>query len=268
MPSSGEKAGVAARLMTGILDLLFPPRCAFCGKLLDEPGEVCAGCRGSLPFREEADTVQRIGENGYRCAVTFYYDGPVREGIRALKFGKKSWRARVFGRYAARTAAERLGGEFDAVTFVPVSRKRNFERGFDQARLLAPGRSRCWKRRGIRGPSPPCMTGRPGRKMYKAHMRSPIRNGCGAADFCCLTMSAPPAAPCPPPRTRFSRRAPRALSAPPWRAAAGRRRMERNRWVNLVNFKKESPGNGLQKLVGLCIMSPLWWQWTRIPASC
>lgn len=144
MPSSGKKAGVAAGLVTGVLDLLFPPRCAFCGRLLDEPGEVCAVCRESLPFREEADIVQRIGENGYRCAVTFYYDGPVREGIRALKFGKKSWRARVFGRYAARTAAERLGGEFDAVTFVPVSRKRNFERGFDQARLLAEEAARLW----------------------------------------------------------------------------------------------------------------------------
>ncbi len=126
------------------LDLLFPPRCAFCGKLLDGPGELCGGCGNSLPFREEEAVVQRIGENSYRCAVTFYYDGPVREGVRGLKFGKKSWRAKVFGRYIARTAAERLSGEFDAVTFVPVSRKRNFERGFDQARLLAEEAARLW----------------------------------------------------------------------------------------------------------------------------
>ena len=64
--------------------------------------------------------------------------------MRALKFGGKSWRAGVFARYIAQTAAEQLGGEFDAVTFVPVSRRRNFERGFDQARLLAMAVGKIW----------------------------------------------------------------------------------------------------------------------------
>ena len=68
----------------------------------------------------------------------------VREGIRALKFGKKSWRAKVFARYVAQAAAERLGGAFDAVTYVPVSLRRNFERGFDQARLLAEETAKIW----------------------------------------------------------------------------------------------------------------------------
>ena len=43
-----------------------------------------------------------------------------------------------------RTAAEYLAGEFDAVTFVPVSLRRNFERGFDQARLLAEEAANIW----------------------------------------------------------------------------------------------------------------------------
>ena len=34
-----------------LLDLLFPPKCVFCGKLL-RPGEreVCAGCAQGLPW--------------------------------------------------------------------------------------------------------------------------------------------------------------------------------------------------------------------------
>lgn len=122
-------------IVPAVLDLLFPPRCAFCGKLL-EKGDVCGECETALPFREEENVLTAIGEGRYPCAVALYYGGPAAAGVKALKFGKKSWRARVFARYIAR-AAERLDGGFDAVTFVPVSLRRNFERGFDQARLLA-----------------------------------------------------------------------------------------------------------------------------------
>lgn len=126
-----------------LLDLLFPPRCAFCGRLVEE-GDVCAACAEALPFREGTASVQVIGEGRYPCALAFYYEGPVRDGVRALKFGKKSWRARVFARYIAQTAAEELSGGFDAVSFVPVSLRRNFERGFDQARLLAEEAANIW----------------------------------------------------------------------------------------------------------------------------
>ncbi len=124
-----------------ILDLLFPPKCAFCGRLIKE-GDLCPSCEKNLPYREEPPTL--IGEKQYPCAVALYYDGPVRAGVKALKFGKKSWRAKVFARYVAQAAAERLAGEFDAVTFVPVSLRRNFERGFDQARLLAEATAEIW----------------------------------------------------------------------------------------------------------------------------
>ena len=112
-----------------LLDLLFPPRCAFCGRLVEE-GDVCAACAEALPFREGTASVQVIGEGRYPCALAFY--------------GKKSWRARVFARYIAQTAAEELSGGFDAVSFVPVSLRRNFERGFDQARLLAEEAANIW----------------------------------------------------------------------------------------------------------------------------
>lgn len=126
-----------------LLDLLFPPKCAFCGALVEE-GDVCASCAGALPFREGASSVLSIGEGRYRCALAFYYEEPVSGGVRALKFGGKSWRARVFARYIAQAAAGELSGEFDAVTFVPVSFRRNFARGFDQARLLAEEAGKIW----------------------------------------------------------------------------------------------------------------------------
>ena len=131
-------------MMSAILDLFFPPRCPFCGKLLERSGGICAECETALPLREAGRVLRTVGENRYPCAVAMYYGGPAAQGIKALKFGGKSWRAKPFARYIAQAAAEELSGQFDAVTYVPVSRRRNFRRGFDQARLLAEETAKIW----------------------------------------------------------------------------------------------------------------------------
>lgn len=120
-----------------LLDLLFPPKCAFCGRLLEEGGAecVCPVCRADLPFREEAQILREV--DGFPCAVALYYDGTVESGVHALKFEGKSWRAAVFARYIVQAVTARLDIAFDAVTFVPVSPQRRFTRGYDQAQLLA-----------------------------------------------------------------------------------------------------------------------------------
>lgn len=127
--------------MTGrdfLLDLLFPPKCAFCGRLMAEQGDgVCPDCGADLPRREEGAQLRFLGEERFPCAVALYYDGVVKDGVRALKFGGKPWRAEVFARFTAQAASEALEGPFDALTYVPVSPLRNFKRGYDQARLIA-----------------------------------------------------------------------------------------------------------------------------------
>ena len=128
-PGNWIKSPVAAALR----DLLLPPRCAFCG-CLTEGESVCPDCTAALPHLRDG-RIQSL--NGFPGTIAFYYDGVLRDGIHALKFEKKSWRGTVFGRYIGENAAACFPAAFDAVTFVPVSLRRNFERGFDQAELLA-----------------------------------------------------------------------------------------------------------------------------------
>ena len=129
--------------MNLLLDLLFPPRCAFCGALMDRPGEgVCPDC--VLPLVPPEKILRPVGERGYPCAVALYYDGPVQTGVRAMKFQGKSWRTKVFARYIVQAAAEHLSGSFDAVTYVPVSPRRRFVRGYDQAQILAREAAGIW----------------------------------------------------------------------------------------------------------------------------
>lgn len=125
-----------------LLELLFPSRCAFCGRLAGPGWEVCGDCAVALPRVPDDQVLRRAGD--YDCAVVFYYDGPVRQGVLGLKFHNKPWRARVFGEYVAQTAAEHLSGRFDAVTYVPVSWQRRYRRGYDQARLLARSAGKVW----------------------------------------------------------------------------------------------------------------------------
>ncbi len=130
------------RLWTGLLDLLVPPKCPFCGSVRDKP-EICPACWKALPWTEEARSLREL-EGGLRCAAPLWYKGIVRDGIRRFKFHGAAASAGPLGELVARAAAERFPGEFDTVTWVPVSAKRLRRRGYDQSRLLAESACRCW----------------------------------------------------------------------------------------------------------------------------
>ena len=130
------------RALERVLDLLFPPKCPFCGRVMDRPG-VCAGCASDLPWTEEADSLREL-PGALRCAAPLWYEGVVRAGLLRFKFQGAAGAAEPLGGLIAQCAAERLSGEFDTVTWVPVSRKRLRQRGYDQAELLARSACRRW----------------------------------------------------------------------------------------------------------------------------
>lgn len=131
-----------------ILDLLFPPKCPFCRKVLDRPG-ICPKCEAALPWTEDADGL-REGPGGLRCAAPLWYEDLAREGILRYKFQGASALAEPLGGLIVQCAAERFSGGFDTVTWVPVSRKRLRERGYDQAELLARAACRLWDTEPVR----------------------------------------------------------------------------------------------------------------------
>lgn len=125
-----------------LLDLLFPPRCPFCRTIRTHPGS-CSECEAQLSLTVGKETLRR-DSGGLVCAAPLWYEGLAREGILAFKFHGSHSAAADFGLRIARCAAEELSGEFDTVTWVPISRKRLRSRGFDQAKLLAQEACRHW----------------------------------------------------------------------------------------------------------------------------
>ena len=125
------------KLLDAFLDLLYPPKCPFCGKVGQARG-ICPACHKALPWTEGEQGLKTL-PGGAVCAAPLWYEDLVREGILRFKFQGASAAAEPLGELIAQCAAERFSGEFDVVTWVPVSRRRLRKRGYDQARLLAEG---------------------------------------------------------------------------------------------------------------------------------
>ena len=120
------------KINDSLLNFFFPRKCPFCGKATGK-ALLCDQCTQSLPRCEKV----RQGADFGRCAAPLYYEDTVRKAILDYKFHGKLGALDCFGRMMAETAAEHYSGEFDAVTWVPVSKRRLKKRGFDQSRYLA-----------------------------------------------------------------------------------------------------------------------------------
>lgn len=115
-----------APLYRGLLDLLAPPTCAGCGLSTHDRERFCAAC---APLVEPT-------EGGHRALGAFVYAGPLADAIRRYKYGRRAELAPALAGLLVPALAG-LGGRYDAITFVPLHRRRLVERGFDQAGLLA-----------------------------------------------------------------------------------------------------------------------------------
>ena len=127
-----------------LLRLLFPRRCAFCGKP-DAQG-LCPACAAGLPRLKQPLLTGAYGT----CAVPLRYEGMAREAILRFKFRGRRSAAEGFGRLLAQCVATELGGKFDRITWVPVSEQRKSERRYDQAYLLARETARLWETEPLR----------------------------------------------------------------------------------------------------------------------
>lgn len=129
-----------------VLELLFPPRCALCGQVGVKG--LCAKCEAAAEAGAGEMMHERSGLGS--CLAPLKYEGQVREALLAYKFSGSRSRCAGFGEILARAAAEQYGGQFDTVSFVPVSDRRRAARGYDQAELLAREMCRYWETEPVR----------------------------------------------------------------------------------------------------------------------
>lgn len=126
-------------MMISILDyflhLLYPPKCMFCGDLLsNEDARYCDACFYDL---KDYDCAERTVPGFDQSIATFFYEGPVRNGILRFKFRGMRCYGAVFARWLSGTVQDKLRQPCDLVSWVPCSKRRRWVRGYDQAEVLA-----------------------------------------------------------------------------------------------------------------------------------
>jgi ComF family protein len=147
------------RIMTGIADLIFPPRCITCSGIIEEHGPLpfCPLCasgiryihsplctRCGIPFHSAETEDHPCGEcleseKRYKVArAVGYYEATLLTAIHLFKYQGKIGIGKILGNFMADFAAETWDMQvFSAIIPIPLHRKRLRERGFNQALILA-----------------------------------------------------------------------------------------------------------------------------------
>ena len=118
-----------------LLDLFYPPRCAFCHNLTPSGVIFCEHCRSTLPYTGPGAQNRKL-PNIESCISALYYEGKVRDSLLRYKFHSVTVYAKIYGEILAKCIDEN-GISCDSITWVPLSRRRKRQRGYDQAQLIA-----------------------------------------------------------------------------------------------------------------------------------
>ncbi|MBI3988430.1 MAG: ComF family protein [candidate division NC10 bacterium] len=157
-------------LAAAFLHLLFPVPCLVCSSPLDAQGRsmICGSCwmkvrpsrepfclRCGWPFPSPQAVLltpeylcgpcreRRVYFSSARAAALYEEGGVMRQAILALKYGRKVTLGRHLGAFMAEAAYGRVDVAFyDRLIPVPLHQKREKERGFNQALILAEALSR------------------------------------------------------------------------------------------------------------------------------
>lgn len=122
-------------LFQNVADLLFPPKCVLCRKIL-EPDEtdLCHRCRVELPEFPHSRVKLTFLDS---WTSVWYYEGNVRTSILRYKFHGARHYASAYGRVLAMRLLREYPEGFDVLTWIPISPIRRLKRGYDQVELLA-----------------------------------------------------------------------------------------------------------------------------------
>jgi ComF family protein len=121
------------RVINALIRLLFPPKCMFCHAVLDD-GCMCKECRSKLAYCSGKMT---DGSFYSSCASAVYYKDAARSAALKMKFSGKSAYANGFGELLTEAVKREYAGEYDVITWVPLSLRHLKKRGYDQAELIA-----------------------------------------------------------------------------------------------------------------------------------
>lgn len=117
------------------LDIFFPAKCPLCQAVLkQEETDLCHNCRRDT---DEFPKPKRKISFVAGWTSMWYYNGKVRRSLLLYKFYNRRSYGVIYGRLLAMKLHREPLCQYDLLTWVPVSRKRRWMRGYDQVELIA-----------------------------------------------------------------------------------------------------------------------------------
>lgn len=134
-----------------LIHIIYPRRCAYCGKVIEYSRMMCKKCESELPringvicpkCAREKDKCNCKGAENYfhSIAAPFYFEGCVRHGVHVFKFRNGFRNYEAYSLEMADTVRKRFSDvDFDFITEIPMTRKSIKKRGYNQSSYLAKG---------------------------------------------------------------------------------------------------------------------------------
>ena len=117
----------------GFIDLLFPKRCFYCRKI---GNVICDSCLKKIKSPYLFERVENDSFDYLFCSD--FYQGNIKTQMHQFKFYEKAYLYEYFISIALRDARVfDFLKKFDVITYVPMHRKKEQQRGYNQAELLA-----------------------------------------------------------------------------------------------------------------------------------
>lgn len=119
-----------------MLEFLFPKVCGICGEKINER-YTCTKCLNILEYYQGMEYSSPLSQTYFDELICLYpYKGVLKSRMLELKFHNKRYLAKTFGDLMARKLEEKHV-KADLILAVPISKKRMFERGFNQSEYIA-----------------------------------------------------------------------------------------------------------------------------------
>lgn len=124
------------KILDLIAHLLYPWKCVFCESVLKDT-DICRECEKKLPYTVGDSAMQKFPFID-KCVSPLYYKDKVRASVHRYKFGGCSAYSRRYAALMSDCVENNLDcRSIDVISWIPLSKKRLRQRGYDQARLLA-----------------------------------------------------------------------------------------------------------------------------------
>lgn len=130
-----------------VLDIFFPNRCPFCGKVIKWNENCCEKCFAEIPYitteyckkyGKENCICSEVQISYDGCASVTYYSGIIKDGIVKFKTDKALNLVDVFESDLYNNLNRITDiSNIDFVTFVPMNKSAKHSRGYNQAEVIA-----------------------------------------------------------------------------------------------------------------------------------